>query len=47
MHNLKAEKSVPLMYGLFGYDNIWSRYKYLKIWGAKSLNIEKIAFKVV
>ncbi len=38
------------MYGLFGYDNIWSRYNYLKIWNLrvqKNLNIEKIAFKVV
>ncbi len=38
------------MYGLLGYDNIWLRYNYLKIWNQrvhKNLNIEKIAFKVV
>ncbi len=38
------------MYGLFGYDNIWSRYNYLKIWNLRvqiNQNIEKIAFKVV
>ncbi len=38
------------MYGLLGSDNIWSRYKYLKIWNLrvqKNLNIEKITFKVV
>ncbi len=38
------------MYGLLGYDNIWRRYNYLKIWNLrvqKNLNIEKIAFKVV
>jgi len=38
------------MYGLLGYDNIWPRYNYLKIWNLrvqKNLNIEKIAFKVV
>ncbi len=38
------------MYGLLGLDNIWLRYNYLKIWkskGAKKLNIEKIAFRVV
>ncbi len=37
------------MYGL-RWDNIWLRYKYLKIWDLrlyKNLNIEKIAFKVV
>ncbi len=33
------------MYGLLGYDNIWPRYNYLKIW--KYQNIEKITFKVV
>ncbi len=38
------------MYGLLGYDNIWLRYNYLKIWNLrvqKNLNIEKIIFKVV
>ncbi len=38
------------MYGLLGYDNIWLRYNYLKIWNLrvqKNLNIEKITFKVV
>ncbi len=38
------------MYGLLGYDNIWPRFNYLKIWNLrvqKNLNIEKIAFKVV
>jgi len=38
------------MYGLSRYDNIWLRYKYLKIWNMsvqKHLNIEKIIFKVV
>ncbi len=38
------------MYGLLGYDNIWLRCNYLKIWNLreqKNLNIEKIAFKVV
>ncbi len=38
------------MYGLLGYDNIWPRYNYLKIWNLrvqKNLNIEKITFKVV
>ncbi len=38
------------MYGLLGYDNIWPRYNYLKIWNLrvpKNQNIEKIAFKVV
>ncbi len=48
---IKAEWiSFPLMYGLLGYDNIWPRYNYLKIWNQrvqKNLNIEKIAFKVV
>ncbi len=37
----------PLMYGL---DNIWLRYNYMKIWNLrmqKNLNIEKIIFKVV
>ncbi len=37
------------MYGLLGYDNIWLRYNYLKIWNLrvqKNLNIEKITFKV-
>ncbi len=38
------------MYGLLGYDNIWPRYNYLKIWNLrvqKKLNTEIIAFKVV
>ncbi len=39
------------MYGLLGYDNIWPRYNYLKIWNLrvqkKNLNTEKIAFKVM
>ncbi len=38
------------MYGLLGYDNIWPRCNYLKIWNLrvqKNLNIEKIAFKVI
>ncbi len=38
------------MYGLLGFDNIWLRYNYLKIWNLrvqKNPNIEKIAFKVV
>ncbi len=38
------------MYGLIGYDNIWLRDNYLKIWNLrvqKNLNIEKITFKVV
>ncbi len=38
------------MYGLLGYDNIWLRDNYLKIWNLrvqKNLNIEKITFKVV
>ncbi len=38
------------MYSLLGYDNIWPRYNYLKIWNLrvqKNQNIEKIAFKVV
>ncbi len=38
------------MYGLLGYDNIWLRYNYLKIWNLrmqKNRNIEKITFKVV
>ncbi len=41
------------MYGLLGYDNIWLRINYLKIWNLrvqkkkKNLNIEKITFKVV
>ncbi len=38
------------MYGLLGYDTIWLRYNYLKIWNLrvhKNLNIVKIAFKVV
>ncbi len=36
------------MYGLLGYDNIWWRYNYLKIWNLKKINqiIEKIAFKI-
>ncbi len=42
--------SVPLMHGLLGSDNIWSRYNYLKIWNLRvqtNLNIEKITFKVI
>ncbi len=38
------------MYGLSGWENIWLRYNYLKIWNLrvqKNQNIEKIAFKVV
>ncbi len=38
------------MYGLLGYDNIWPRYNYFKIWNLrvqKKFNIEKITFKVV
>ncbi len=38
------------MYGVLGYDNIWPRYNYLKIWNLRvqqNQNIEKIAFKVV
>ncbi len=36
------------MYGLLGYDNIWLRYNYLKIWNLRvQKNIEKITFKVV
>ncbi len=38
------------MYGLWGSDNIWPRYNYLKIWNLrvqKNENTEKIAFKVV
>ncbi len=38
------------MYGLLGYDHIWPRYNYLKIWNLrvqKHQNIEKITFKVV
>ncbi len=41
---------LSLMYGLLGYENIWLRYNYLKIWNLrvqKNLNIEKITFKVV
>ncbi len=42
---LKAEyKNFPLMYGLLGYDNIWLRYNYLKIWNLRvqeNQNIEK------
>ncbi len=37
------------MYGLLGYDNIWVRSKYLKIWNLrlqKNQNTEKITFKV-
>ncbi len=37
------------MYGLLGYDNIWPKYNYLKIWNLRlqtNLNIEKIAYKV-
>ncbi len=46
IHHLKAEY---ICFQL-GYDNIWPRYNYLKIWNLrvqKNLNIEKIAFKVV
>ncbi len=35
------------MYDLLWYDNIWSKYNYLKsgIWGCKiNRNIDKIAF---
>ncbi len=35
---------------MYGLDNIWQRYNYLKIWNLrvqKNLNIEKVAFKVV
>ncbi len=35
---------------LLGYDYIWLRYNYLKIWNLRvqqNQNIEKIAFKVV
>ncbi len=35
---------------MYGLDNIWLRYNYLKIWNLrvqKNLNIEKIIFKVV
>ncbi len=35
---------------MYGLDNIWLRYNYLKIWNLwvqKNLNIEKITFKVV
>ncbi len=35
---------------MYGLDNIWLRYDYLKIWNLrvqKNLNIEKITFKVV
>ncbi len=38
------------MYGLLGWENIWLRYNYLKIWNLrvqKYRNIEKITFKVV
>ncbi len=41
------------MYGLLGYDNIWPRYNYLKIWNLrvqkkkKYIYIQKIAFKIV
>ncbi len=38
------------MYSLLGYENIWLRLNYLKIWNLrvqKNLNIEKIIFKVV
>ncbi len=35
------------MYGLLGYDNIWPRYNYFKIWNLRVQNIEKITFKVV
>ncbi len=30
-----SSESIPLMYALLGYDNIWTRYNYLKIWGCK------------
>ncbi len=36
---------------MYGLDNIWLRYNFLKIWNLrmqkKNLNIEKIIFKVV
>ncbi len=35
---------------MYGLDNIWLRYNYLKVWNLrmqKNLNIEKIIFKVV
>ncbi len=38
------------MYGLLGFDNIWPRYNYLKIWNLrvqKNLSFEKIVFKAV
>ncbi len=38
------------MYGSLGSDNIWPRYRYLKIWNLrkkKSKYWEKITFKVV
>ncbi len=38
------------MHGLLGWDDIWPRCNYLKIWNLrvqKNLNIGKIAFKVV
>ncbi len=38
------------MWGFLGSDTIWLRYNYLEIWNLrvqKSINIEKLAFKVV
>ncbi len=34
-----SSESIPLMYALLGYDNIWTRYNYLKIW---NLRVQKI-----
>ncbi len=34
------------MHGLLGYNNIWTRYNYLKIW-QKNQNVEQITLKVV
>ncbi len=41
------------MYGVLGYDNIWQRYNYLKIWNLRvqkhqnNLQNLKINFKVI
>ncbi len=35
------------MYGLLGYDHIWPRYNYLKIWNLRVQKNKKITFKVV
>ncbi len=39
------------MYGLLGWENIWPRYNYLKIWNLrvkeKQLNIEKTTVKAI